>query len=742
MAVSSGPNIAFPADIARVFTTSGTFTPSFTGTVEVLVVGGGGAGGGGIGGGGGGGGVIYMPAVSVTSGTAYTIVVGAGGAPVLYSGTSSSGGDSTAFGATAKGGGGSGVHDSGAGVAGGSGGGAASNNSVLNQGGASTGNSLGSNAGIIYGNRGGNMTAARISSPTAAAGGGGAGAAAADTNSNTVQTTPGNANGRGGAGIANSILGRQYHWAGGGGGGGYFNGYAGDGGIGGGGGGSCSGGIGPTNGGGNGLNSGIGAAIDTNGAPGAMNTGGGGGGGAWQVTFGGAGGSGIVIVRYNSSLGESTGGAPISVGNMALCLDATNPQSNVGNRSIINWNSWTTGSGGTTGYSQNGNTGENERVVGTDPWGNNAVVWEARPSGDNEADGGWNTDFFPIDNTKMYRFSVWVRRTSSTTGGIFYLGMSADGTGSIRMDNNTVENNAYWECSGISLLAQNTWYLFVGHVYPSNTAFTGRNPDTGYYTINGRAGNINGCNIGTGDIKWSTNTTTGRHRTYMYYCPDNTSRLQFYQPRVDLCDGTEPSIQELLQNAGNTWYDISGNNNNCVFNDLPNTAAGFYTFNGTSNYGTVINNSTLNFASDQTLQIVMRHTYTSGRRNPWDQAYGGYGTWTHEEGEFINQFYGNAGSNAEPYVGVGSPSTPRSVWNVMCAVRSTTQFKWYINGVLSSTATNPYGTLATTAANIRIGLGYAGYWQGDMAMVTAYTRALTDSEVAQNFNAIRGRFGL
>jgi hypothetical protein len=280
--------------------------------VEVLVVAGGGAGGGGIGGGGGGGGVVYMPSVAIAPGTGYSIVVGAGGTPVVYSGISGSGGASTAFGATAAGGGGSGVHDSGDGVAGGSGGGAASNNGRLNQGGASSGNSLGPNSGFIYGSRGGNMLVARTGSPTAAAGGGGAGAAAADTNSNTVQTSPGAANGRGGAGILNSILGPAYYWGGGGGGGAYFNGYAGDGGIGGGGGGSCSSGSGPTSGGGSALNSGTGAAINTNGGAGGANTGGGGGGGAWQVTSGGAGGSGIVIVKYAGPQ-RATGGTITSV---------------------------------------------------------------------------------------------------------------------------------------------------------------------------------------------------------------------------------------------------------------------------------------------------------------------------------------------------------------------------------------------------------------------------------------------
>ena len=431
-----------------------------------------------------------------------------------------------------------------------------------------------------------------------------------------------------------------------------------------------------------------------------------------------------------------------STANLALMLDATNPLSNVGNRSVINWNSWTTGSGSVAGYNQNGQTAENERVVASNPWGNNAVVWEARPLAQTNDDGGWNTDSFAIDNTQLYRFSVWVRRTSSTSGGTFYLGTGSNGDGVRRTGDSVVADNPYWECSNTGLLTQNTWYLWVGHIYPANTTFTGRNPTTGYYTINGRAGDINGCNIGAGDLKWSYNSTTSLHRTYLYYCADNTTRLQFYQPRVDLCDGTEPNIQELLQNAGNTWYDVSGNNNNCTFLDLPSTSTGFYTFNGTSNYGTIINNATMNFASAQTLQFVIRHTYTSGRRNPWDQAYGGYGTWTHEEGEYVSQYYGNSGINDQPYVGVSSATTPRSVWNVLCAVRSTTQFKWYLNGVLSNTSSNPYGVLANTAANITIGNGYAGFWQGDMAMVTAYTRALTDAEVAQNFNAIRGRFNL
>lgn len=430
---------------------------------------------------------------------------------------------------------------------------------------------------------------------------------------------------------------------------------------------------------------------------------------------------------------------------LVLNLDATSAASTKGQRTLINWNNWTLGSGGVTGYNQNGQTAENERVSATNPFGYSDIVWEARPLAQTNDDGGWNTDWFNIDNTKLYRFSVWVRRTSATSGGTFYFGMYANGDGSRRMDNSAVEGNAYWECSGTSLLSQNQWYLWVGHVYPFNTASTGRNPSTGYYTVSGgRVGNINGCNIGSGDLKWSSNSTQGIHRTYLYYCSDNTTRLQFYQPRVDLVDGSEPSISDLLANAGSTWYDVSGYQNNATMYSLPafTTSTGYFTFNGSANYGTVTNNSTLNFSSAQTLMMVLRHSYTSGRRNPWNQAYGGYGTWTHEQGENMSWYFGNSGGNADPYVGLGSATTPRNVWNILATTRSSTTATWYLNGSATGTWSNPYGNLATTTADITIGNGYAGYWQGDMSRVMAYNRELSAAEIQQNYLALKAQYGL
>lgn len=218
---------------------------------------------------------------------------------------------------------------------------------------------------------------------------------------------------------------------------------------------------------------------------------------------------------------------------------------------ILNTAEWTLGSGGVGNFGQNGSTDENQRVMGTDPWGNPAIVWETRANGSNADDGGWNHGFFSVDNTKLYRMSVWVRRTSSTGGGTFYFGTNGGGQCVLRLSDFGEECNPYWDCRGTSNFTQNVWYLVVGHVFPRSYPNSNQHADTGLWTTGGtKVAGINGCNVGN-DMKFAPNTTSLNHRTYHFYCPDNTTRLQFFEPRVDLCDGSEPRITDLLNNTRN-----------------------------------------------------------------------------------------------------------------------------------------------------------------------------------------------
>jgi hypothetical protein len=272
----------------HTFGASGTFTPQQSLTVDYLVIAGGGGGAVAHGGGGagglrstvtatGGGGSLETP-LSLTSGAAYTITVGAGGAGTSGAsrGNGTNGVNSSIAGTgittvTSVGGGGGGDADN-AMSTGGSGGGAGY---LLT----STGNNRTANQGYA----GGGANPSTVTPNYPSGGGGGAGSVGQTVTSGSEN------GGDGGAGvsipsIANATgTGVATYYAGGGAGGNYNN---------------VTGGV-ATGGGGN-----AGTTSSINGTNGVVNTGGGGGATISTTTStgnsgtSGTGGSGLVVIRY------------------------------------------------------------------------------------------------------------------------------------------------------------------------------------------------------------------------------------------------------------------------------------------------------------------------------------------------------------------------------------------------------------------------------------------------------------
>jgi hypothetical protein len=261
----------------HAFLASGTFTPLKALSCDVLVVAGGGSGGSNAnsntgGGGGGAGGVLAFTGQSLASGTGYTATVGGGGAASGTNTIGTVGSDSQFSSLTlVKGGGYGGSPSSGAGIGGvgGSGGGAGTNFGSSAAGGSAT-SGQGFAGGVSYTNNyaggGGGSGAVGGAGIVSASGAGGAGL---NTWSTWLSPT--------GLGVSGFIAG-----GGGGGAGGAITGFFGTAGSGGGGRGATGG-----------------TASDA----GTANTGGGGGGNGYSSTYGGAfasgaGGSGLVIIRY------------------------------------------------------------------------------------------------------------------------------------------------------------------------------------------------------------------------------------------------------------------------------------------------------------------------------------------------------------------------------------------------------------------------------------------------------------
>jgi len=262
----------------HTFNSSGTFaTQGYAGNVEYLCIAGGGGGGQQHGGGGGAGGYrtnvvgqqnggnnALDPAYAVTAGQSITVTIGAGGAAATGGGTRGSVGVNSVFGTITSIGGGAGGGWAGAGYYNGSLGGSGGGTSLKGEGGLST----------DFGHTGAGMGDNPLNHPVGGGGGGGAG----DAGRGDMSITGGGVKIRGGNGLFSNITGSSVQRGGGGGGASHSPHAAGLAGAGGGG----IGGLG---------NAGAGAS-------GTANTGGGGGGSGGNNVQAGAGGSGVVIIRY------------------------------------------------------------------------------------------------------------------------------------------------------------------------------------------------------------------------------------------------------------------------------------------------------------------------------------------------------------------------------------------------------------------------------------------------------------
>lgn len=426
-------------------------------------------------------------------------------------------------------------------------------------------------------------------------------------------------------------------------------------------------------------------------------------------------------------------GASIVTNGLILNLDVANRKSvlDAYQTSLINTNSWAVGAGSCTGYSSNGEVGEDNRVIGVDPWGFNNVVWESSSLGTNNNDGGFHAGVPSIDKTKLYRFSVWLKRSVAGTTGTFYFGVNSGYNGTIiQCSDGTALGNPYFYYVGPGALTLNQWYLVVGHIYPYTYQGTTKHPDSGWYTVqNGYAKINNGFsgNIIT-DAKWHPLETGCGLRTFQYYNLDGVNKYQFMYPRQDLCDGNEPTIAELLKGSG-IIYDTSGYGNHHTLEDI--NYASLKTipistsptkFNMTESY-CIQRGSALNGASGNTYTVVIWYSTTDGQD-----------LWVRGNGS--GSFYLSAGINGTPYYHQ-SCGTPTNY--VDCKPCTDPNASGYKDGNMHMFEAK---NVDFSAWNVFQWFGYAGLWglNGNIVSIQVYNRNLTSDESKQNYNAYRSRF--
>jgi len=201
---------------------------------------------------------------------------------------------------------------------------------------------------------------------------------------------------------------------------------------------------------------------------------------------------------------------------------------------------------------------------------------------------------------------------------------------------------------------------------------------------------------------------------------------------------------------GSLWYDISGMSNNTTLVSSPtfNTSKnGYFTFNGNqyASFGKQI----ISALSSSTVCLwVNVNSASSGGAMYCERASSGNDIFKIDNGSNFDGFTvgfvqrNDAGNLTQIKTSV---SILNSNWTNICVTNNANAITVYINGVSKATGTITNSTLTNSGLDARIASDKGDLTQGYNGFISVcqlYNRALTSTEVAQNFNALKSRYGL
>jgi hypothetical protein len=194
--------------------------------------------------------------------------------------------------------------------------------------------------------------------------------------------------------------------------------------------------------------------------------------------------------------------------------------------------------------------------------------------------------------------------------------------------------------------------------------------------------------------------------------------------------------------TGTTWTDLSGNGNTGTLNGTINGGVGYsglnggsLTFDGTDDY-VQKTSATANLSAGVTMEVIFKSTDMTSRAQglmSWNSAPPYINLWCQGDGKLRFECFG-AYSTAATF--------SNNTWYHLVGTYKNGDLNLYVNGSNVIFNIPQGGTLSSSyTGNIIIG-EFAGYLSGNIAKASIYNRALTATEIAQNYNALKGRYGL
>ena len=252
-----------------------------------------------------------------------------------------------------------------------------------------------------------------------------------------------------------------------------------------------------------------------------------------------------------------------------------------------------------------------------------------------------------------------------------------------------------------------------------------------------------------------------------------------YGPRI-VTDGLvlclDAANRKSYPGSGSTWYDLSGNGYHGTIQGATFSNNAF-NFDGTDDYidldshaSNLIFNApaTMNFWFKATNNISVGGRLYSTSNGEYDLntdnvdyfnvGYGNFTTTLTNEkfsvGKGVNQQNPEVASTVNIY-GVTEGVDPQNKWYNMCVTTQSGSWQIYVNGVLQNLTRSSYwqgnifgyGEDISSKTNVTIGAlrrgsQVIGVFQGSIVHTSLHNRLLSSDEILQNYNALKGRFGL
>ena len=225
------------------------------------------------------------------------------------------------------------------------------------------------------------------------------------------------------------------------------------------------------------------------------------------------------------------------------------------NNNLLSNYKWTPGTGDCGIYKALGGSTENIRTTDKDPKGNQNILWTAISQDANGImdfiDGGFSASV-KIDYMKTYRFSVWAKVSDKNC----YINMAADISNTEDKGGGAQPNPVFFSGPFPEI---DKWYLIVGYVLGTGIPHNPTNSGV-YDSANGDRIIINGKEQTLPIFKNKDGAKQQTIRVFMSGGEQVGVNAKFFDPRIEIIDGEEQTIDSMLGKMSNMkWiYEWNG----------------------------------------------------------------------------------------------------------------------------------------------------------------------------------------